>query len=182
MIHWFIVPNWQHSAVQHQVLPSDQSVYESRSLQTITVSSSLKTVRSRFQEKEPSIKKLFTGTCWKSRKSGVLNLSRSWATLIPYYRLPGYRVINHDSLLKMLQTFAKIKMAVFWVVSCCLIEVYRRFRNAYCIHHHGDDTARTSETSVNIPHTTIRYNPEGSHFHTRRRENLKSHNKSISST
>jgi hypothetical protein len=35
--------------------------------------------------------------------------------------------------------------------------------------------ARTSETSVNFYQTTQRYNPEDSHLHTRRRENLKSY-------
>jgi hypothetical protein len=30
-------------------------------------------------------------------------------------------------------------MAVFWVVApCCLVEVYRRFRVTYCLHHQGD--------------------------------------------
>jgi hypothetical protein len=31
------------------------------------------------------------------------------------------------------------------------------------------------EKSVNFSQTTLRYNPEDSHIHTRRRENLKSH-------
>jgi hypothetical protein len=35
--------------------------------------------------------------------------------------------------------------------------------------------ASTSETSVNFYQTTRRNNPEDSHLHTRRRENLKSH-------
>jgi hypothetical protein len=35
--------------------------------------------------------------------------------------------------------------------------------------------ASTSETSVNFYHTTRRYNPEDSHLHTPRRENLKSY-------
>jgi hypothetical protein len=34
----------------------------------------------------------------------------------------------------------------------------------------------TSETSVNFYKTTRRNNPEDNHLHTRRRENLKSHN------
>jgi hypothetical protein len=34
----------------------------------------------------------------------------------------------------------------------------------------------TSETSVNFYQTTRRNIPEGSHIHTRRRENLKFHN------
>jgi hypothetical protein len=33
--------------------------------------------------------------------------------------------------------------------------------------------ANTSETSVNVYHTTRRNNPEDSHLHTRRHENLK---------
>jgi hypothetical protein len=33
----------------------------------------------------------------------------------------------------------------------------------------------TSETSVNFYQTTWRYDPEDSHLHTRRRENLKSY-------
>jgi hypothetical protein len=33
----------------------------------------------------------------------------------------------------------------------------------------------TSETSVNFYQTTRRYNPEDSHLHTHRRENLKSY-------
>jgi hypothetical protein len=36
------------------------------------------------------------------------------------------------------------------------------------------EAASTSETSVNFYQTTLRNNPEGSHHHTRRRENLKS--------
>jgi hypothetical protein len=37
-------------------------------------------------------------------------------------------------------------MAVFWVVApCSLVEVYRSFRGAYCLHHQ-----RASETSVNF--------------------------------
>jgi hypothetical protein len=36
------------------------------------------------------------------------------------------------------------------------------------------EAARTSETLVNFYQTARRYNPEGSHLHTRRRENLKS--------
>jgi hypothetical protein len=30
-------------------------------------------------------------------------------------------------------------MAVFWVVApCSLVDVYRRFRGVYCLHHQGD--------------------------------------------
>jgi hypothetical protein len=49
-----------------------------------------------------------------------------------------------------------------------------------CLHHQGDESLMmeatiTSETSVNFYQTTLRKNPEDSHLHTRRRENLKSH-------
>jgi hypothetical protein len=37
------------------------------------------------------------------------------------------------------------------------------------------EAASTSETSVNFYQTTRRNNPENSYFHSRRRENLKSH-------
>jgi hypothetical protein len=37
------------------------------------------------------------------------------------------------------------------------------------------EAASTSETSVNFYQTTQRYNPEDSHLHTRRHENLKSY-------
>jgi hypothetical protein len=37
------------------------------------------------------------------------------------------------------------------------------------------EAASTSETSVNFYQTTWRNNPEDSHLHTRRLENLKSH-------
>jgi hypothetical protein len=37
------------------------------------------------------------------------------------------------------------------------------------------EAANTFETSVNLYQTTWRNNPEDSHLHTRRRENLKSH-------
>jgi hypothetical protein len=47
--------------------------------------------------------------------------------------------------------------AVFWVILPCKMIVDRRFRGAYCLHH--------------------QYNREdSSEHHTRRRENLKSHN------
>jgi hypothetical protein len=37
------------------------------------------------------------------------------------------------------------------------------------------EAARTSETLVNVYQTTRRYNPDDSHLHTHRRENLKSY-------
>jgi hypothetical protein len=75
-------------------------------------------------------------------------------------------------------TAASMKMAVFWVVApCSLVDVNHRFRGTYCLYHHGDElqAASTSDTLVNFYQTTRRNNPEDSHLHTRRRENLKSH-------
>jgi hypothetical protein len=75
--------------------------------------------------------------------------------------------------------------AVFWVVAASsLVEVYRRFRGACCLHYQGDEealialmmeAASTCETTINFHQTAWRSNPEDSHVHTRRRENLKSH-------
>jgi hypothetical protein len=64
---------------------------------------------------------------------------------------------------------------------CSLVEVYRRFKGACCLHCQAlmMAAASTSETSVNIFQTTRRNDPEDSHLHTRRRENLKSHPQSI---
>jgi hypothetical protein len=57
-------------------------------------------------------------------------------------------------------------MAVFWVVAPCSLIVLIALMV---------DAASTSETSVNFYQTTLRNNPENSHLHTRRHENLKSH-------
>jgi hypothetical protein len=69
-------------------------------------------------------------------------------------------------------TAASMRMAVFWVVApYSLVEVYRRFRGACCLHHNGDEAAlmmeaaSTSETLVNFCQTTRRNNPEDSHLH-----------------
>jgi hypothetical protein len=51
-------------------------------------------------------------------------------------------------------------MAVFWVVSpCSLVEVHHRFRDLIAL----------------MMEAARRYNPEDSHLHTHRRENLKSY-------
>jgi hypothetical protein len=58
-------------------------------------------------------------------------------------------------------------VAVVWFVApCSLVEVYRCFRGACCLHHQGDSPDYQ---------TIWRNNPEDRHLHTRRRENLKSH-------
>jgi hypothetical protein len=53
---------------------------------------------------------------------------------------------------------------------CSLVEVHRRFRGACCLHHRN-----ISESSLNFYWTARRNNPEDSHLHTRRHENLTSH-------
>jgi hypothetical protein len=36
-----------------------------------------------------------------------------------------------------------MKMTVFWdVAPCSLVEIYRRFRGAYCLHHQGDHSVQ----------------------------------------
>jgi hypothetical protein len=63
-------------------------------------------------------------------------------------------------------------MTVFWDVAPCVpVEVYRRFRLIALMMK----AEINSETSVNFYQTTRCNNPEDSHLHTRRRENLKSH-------
>jgi hypothetical protein len=65
--------------------------------------------------------------------------------------------------------FYNLKMVVFWVVATCnLVEVFSRFRSA-C------SSTSTSEMSVFFYQTTRRDNPEDSHLHARRCENLISH-------
>jgi hypothetical protein len=44
-----------------------------------------------------------------------------------------------------------IMMAIFWVVAPCrLVEVYRRFRGACCLHHQDDHDATTQKTAISI--------------------------------
>jgi hypothetical protein len=59
-----------------------------------------------------------------------------------------------------------MKMAIFWVVAPCSLVDFRALMM---------EAERTSETLVNFYQTTRRYNPEDSHLHTHRRENLKSY-------
>jgi hypothetical protein len=55
-----------------------------------------------------------------------------------------------------------MKMTAFWdIAPCSLAEVYRCFRDAYCLHHQGyrphNGGLRISETSVYCNETTRRY-------------------------
>jgi hypothetical protein len=57
----------------------------------------------------------------------------------------GLSALQHEFRIKsgkmritpdILQTPTRLKMTVFWdVVSCRLVEIDRRFRGAYCLHH-----------------------------------------------
>jgi hypothetical protein len=68
-------------------------------------------------------------------------------------------------------------MTVFWVVApCSLVEVIRRFGGACAsIIALMMEAASGSETTVNSYQTTRRNNPEDSHLHTLRCQNLKCH-------
>jgi hypothetical protein len=73
-----------------------------------------------------------------------------------------------------------MKMAAFWDVALSsLIEVDRRLRGTYYLHH---QEVRTSETSTYFKETTRRYIPEGCHLHTHCRENLRTNIRNISLT
>jgi hypothetical protein len=56
-----------------------------------------------------------------------------------------------------------MKMAVLWVSTSAMIALMM-------------EAGSTCETPVNLYQTTRRYNPDDSHLHTRRRENLKYYN------
>jgi hypothetical protein len=69
-------------------------------------------------------------------------------------------------------------MAVFWVVAPCgLVKVSEVPAASItgAMRAQMMEAAGTSETSVNFYQTTRRNNPEDSHLHTCRCENLKSH-------
>jgi hypothetical protein len=78
------------------------------------------------------------------------------------------------------------KIALFWdVAPCSVVEIDRRFRDAYCLYHHRHvdpstikammmEAESTSETSVSFYQTTRLNIPEDSHLHASHRENLKS--------
>jgi hypothetical protein len=60
-------------------------------------------------------------------------------------------------------TAASMKFRVFLdETPCSHVEVDRRFRGAYCLHHKGDETVRTSELSANLNVNPRRYIPEDS--------------------
>jgi hypothetical protein len=49
-------------------------------------------------------------------------------------------VTNQNFVRFQVPSTASMKMTVFWVIApCSLVEVYRRFRGTYCLHHQGDE-------------------------------------------
>jgi hypothetical protein len=65
-------------------------------------------------------------------------------------------------------TSSNVPMAAFWdILPCSVIEVERRFRDAYCVQHEGVDGGSRvliSETSVYLCDTTRRYIQYGCHL------------------
>jgi hypothetical protein len=48
-------------------------------------------------------------------------------------------IVNEEQVIFQVLTAASMKMAVCWVVAPYnLVDVYRRFRGAYCLHRQGD--------------------------------------------
>jgi hypothetical protein len=44
-----------------------------------------------------------------------------------------------------------LKIIVLWdVASCCLVEVYRRFRGASCLHHQGDESPPNDNNNTSL--------------------------------
>lgn len=84
------------------------------------------------------------------------------------FRLTRDRV-HWQSLLHSVTT----KMTVYWdVAPSDLVDVYRRFGSAYCLHHKGIEAVNPSETSVSIARLHGAISQE-SHLYTRSHENLK---------
>jgi hypothetical protein len=73
----------------------------------------------------------------------------------PYWERLGKLGLSNKQTSK--ETIWLLKMAVFWAIALMM------------------EAARASETLVNFYQTTRFYNPEDSHPHTHRRENVKSY-------
>jgi hypothetical protein len=52
------------------------------------------------------------------------------------------RLSSRVSLL-IYKNISRLKMADFWAIAqCCLVEVRRRFRGAYCLHHQDSSSGK----------------------------------------
>jgi hypothetical protein len=81
------------------------------------------------------------------------------------------KIVRTNQLSEKLIRVMTLKMAVFWdITPRSLVEVYQQAIISLMM-----EAASTSEKSVNFYQPTRRNIPEDSHLHTRRRENLKSH-------
>jgi hypothetical protein len=106
------------------------------------------------------------GVFKKARETWCLLIAKYFVTLQTGERYKRSRKIN-DSILG----YCAFNL-------CSLVQVDRRFTDAYCLHNQGNglqimEAVRASETSVNIYKTTRRSMPEDCYHHTRCRENLK---------
>jgi hypothetical protein len=60
-----------------------------------------------------------------------------------------YKLVLNGRMKFQLLTAASMKITVFWdVAPYSLVEVYRRFKGAYCLHHQGDRPVSTFRTEV----------------------------------
>jgi hypothetical protein len=87
----------------------------------------------------------------------VLWIIKSSTNWVQYILLSWYKTTACNKQHSNKNKNITMELTAFWdTVLCSLVEIDRRLRGAYCLHHH-----------------TI---PEGCQLHTRRRENLKPHN------
>jgi hypothetical protein len=112
---------------------------------------------------------LVSRSCYLSSKPHI-NLLLFSQKRVPSSLLQRVRNEKHDPCL--LKTIFRIgfkvlaavstKMAVFWVVAPCSLEVYQRFRGPCCLIALMMEAPRTSETLLNFYPTTRRYNTKDS--------------------
>jgi hypothetical protein len=104
------------------------------------------------KDSSPRSQKPINGLCSKTAESRV--------HFKPYVSNIQFNIVRFQVL-----TAASMKMAVFWVVvPCNLVEVYRRFGNAYCLIALMMEAASNCEKSVNFYQTTRRKISEDSHL------------------
>jgi hypothetical protein len=93
-------------------------------------------------------------------------------------------VVSATCVQRSLPDIYELWTTVFWEdAPCSLVEVHRRFRGAcWVLTALVLEAASISKTSANLYQNTQRNNPENTHVHTRRRENLKPHHLRIALT